>query len=724
MKEWFSPQEIADLGLPDTPKTKQGVIDRAKRSGWKTKTSQDGAPLTRVRSESGGGWEYHVSLLPKAARKAYVSRQLSVQPDLFDEHPARTNFPATTTNTDDLNSFQREVMNARATLVATVNEHATVTGRNAALDIVVEKARAGTLPADLQELVGVANAKSGRRVKTAKGAHKISRRTLYQWVLDHEKGGILALAPILANKSDYEIPDWAPALMQLWSDPRKPSLTAVLEDLPAALKAGVEMPSYDQARRFLANKVSIVEKNRGRMGPQALKSLQAFTRRDVSELWPGAVYTADGHTFRAKIEHPFHGQPFQPEITFTMDVFSKYIVGWSVGLAENSIGVLEALSHAIVERKDGRRSALPLIFYTDNGKGFKNEMFSSNAIGFFDRWGITQKTSLPYNSQARGVIERFNRNVRQWAKKLTSYSGSELDKEAKRYVDRARLQAAKKAQKTPFDVTWEDFKAFIQDQIDAYNNSPQSSLKRYRDPETKHWRHQTPVEAWDEWVAEGGKTRVIAIDDAADLMRPYERRTVARCEVRILNNVYFSHALEPYHGQEVLVGYDIHDANQIWVRDFEMRLLAVAEVDANARPYFDGDTLRTAQSKQDQILEARTKGRIRRIEEKRQEIIAEAKGSALEIEYQPAVPMEDFQIKAADEMLARLEQPKPVLTQANGRPVFKDDIEWVLWLDANPDQITTQDRAVLSERLEKAFFRQLLAMEGIDPTQIVGRKAA
>jgi len=86
--------------------------------------------------------------------------------------------------------------------------------------------------------------------------------------------------------------------------------------------------------------------------------------------------------------------------------------------------------------------------------------------------------------------------------------------------------------------------------------------------------------------------------------------------------------------------------------------------------------------------------------------------------------MEDFQIKAADEMLARIEQPKPVLTQANGRPVFKDDIEWVMWLEANPEQITEQDRAALSERLEKASFRQLLAMEEIDPTRIVGRKAA
>ncbi|WP_168184940.1 hypothetical protein [Thalassospira sp. MCCC 1A01428] len=46
------------------------------------------------------------------------------------------------------------------------------------------------------------------------------------------------------------------------------------------------------------------------------------------------------------------------------------------------------------------------------------------------------------------------------------------------------------------------------------------------------------------------------------------------------------------------------------------------------------------------------------------------------------------------------------------------------WLCANPEHITEQDRVVLNERLEKASFRQLLAMEEIDPTRIVGRKAA
>ena len=185
------------------------------------------------------------------------------------------------------------------------------------------------------------------------------------------------------------------------------------------------------------------------MGPQALKSLKAFTRRDTGDLWPTAVYSSDGHTFKATVEHPFHGQPFRPEVTAVIDIFTRYITGWSVGLAENSLGVLEALSASIVARDDGRHRGLPAIWYTDNGPGFRAELFEATATGFYDRWGITPKNSLPYNSQARGVIERLNKTL--WvpaARKIASYAGRDVDKQFAR--DRKKIT----------DAAFEDARAF------------------------------------------------------------------------------------------------------------------------------------------------------------------------------------------------------------------------------------------------------------------------
>jgi putative transposase len=66
-----------------------------------------------------------------------------------------------------------------------------------------------------------------------------------------------------------------------------------------------------------------------------MKNIKPFVRRDISQLQPNDVWTADGHTFDAEVQHPMHGRPFRPEITAIIDVATRRIIGWSVGLAES-----------------------------------------------------------------------------------------------------------------------------------------------------------------------------------------------------------------------------------------------------------------------------------------------------------------------------------------------------------------------------------------------------
>jgi hypothetical protein len=42
--------------------------------------------------------------------------------------------------------------------------------------------------------------------------------------------------------------------------------------------------------------------------------------------------------------------------------------------------------------------------------------------------------------------------------------------------------------------------------------------------------------------------------ETLDLFRPTMERTVTRCEVKLLNNIYFSQELDFYHGEEVREG--------------------------------------------------------------------------------------------------------------------------------------------------------------------------
>ena len=67
MKLWLTSSEIAALGLPGLPASRQNVDETAKRERW-----ADFSAYCRPREKKkGGGVEYHVNLLPVGARIAY-----------------------------------------------------------------------------------------------------------------------------------------------------------------------------------------------------------------------------------------------------------------------------------------------------------------------------------------------------------------------------------------------------------------------------------------------------------------------------------------------------------------------------------------------------------------------------------------------------------------------------------------------------------------------------
>lgn len=131
----------------------------------------------------------------------------------------------------------------------------------------------------------------------------------------------------------------------------------------------------------------------------------------------------------------------------------------------------------------------------------------------------------------------------------------------------------------PFDV----FLEFINEKIEEYNNRPHRSLPKITDESGKK-RHMTPNEVWEI------KVKVAMIvpvdeDEAAYLFRPQENAKVNRGEMRFLNNIYFNEELKEFHGQKLNFGYDVNDANQIWVYDDLGVLICTAEWNGNKTNY-------------------------------------------------------------------------------------------------------------------------------------------
>ncbi len=684
MKLWLTAQELA--GLPSLPGTDRNVRALADREGWRRKA----ATGTR-------GFLYHISNIPAEAKAALVFQTEKAKIAAQLPVPRTGNEGDKLPKLEHLKDWQREKMESRLIVLAELKRLEEEMDQRGAIRLLIEEAALGLLPENIQSAIAAALG------KTRQDGPLLSVSTLTRWRKEAERGPA-ALAPL--GMAGCRVPDWAPFFLKFYQQPSKPTLTAAYNLMLPHLPANIDKPSVSQVRRFEA-KMGRVEINRGRMGTRGLKNIRGHSVRDFSMLQPGDVYIADGHTFDAEVAHPAHGRPFRPEVTTVMDVSGRRGVGFSIGLSESSFAVADALRNAV------ETSGIPAIFYTDGGSGYINDKMLHHVTGLMARLGITHKKSLPYNAQAKGVIERFHSSV--WipaAKQLASYCGRDMDKQAAQNVYKLTRREVKDHGSAVSLPTWQEFLAGLTAAMDEYNNRPHSSLGKIRDEETGKLRHLSPNEAWAKAVAEGFKPIEVTTEEARDLFRPYQECNVHRCQVKLFKNTYYDAALEQYHsdrGQKVLVGYDIHDPSQVWVRNPAGQLICIAKLDANKHPYFP-------QSVIDLATEKRAKDRLKRIDIKREEILAEAEGlraitAAEPTEAERVAAAAQLQKLGLDAAGAELVEEPPAETD---RPLFAGSLavrDRGLWILGNPDKATPEDMEWLNQKSMSVSFRLLVGIE-------------
>lgn len=693
---YLSAKEIAEAGkrlrIEALPHSKRGVQDHIDRFEWAS------SPLCRKRQAVGGGVEYHISLLPNELQSAIhgeATRELVVA-----DQQARKALDIARReklSTANLTARQRDVMNARSSILSAIDMHQIACGMSQRQAIQSFLSNPEILDIAERTLI-VANDRND--------SPDVSLRTVQRWFSTRDTIGVGALAP-LATKEQQDVPTWFWQFLRFYAKPQKPCLTESLEKFKTALPSHIMPPNYDQVRRLMA-RLGNVEKHRGREGSLTLKSRMAYTLRSTDELLPGCVYTADGKTFDAEIAHPIHGQPFRPEITSIVDVATRRCVGFSFGLAENTIGVVDALRFAC------EHHGIPAIFYVDRGPGFKNDILDNQLTGVTERLGITKLHSLPQNSQARGIIERFNGSV--WnplAKEYETYIGEEMDQQARQRSFKATRKDIKLTGTSSRLPSWQEFMAACVNAIAAYNAKPHSSLPG----------KMSPNQYWEYHVSTGFEIVPVLEHEKNDLFRPYVKRKVSRAMVEWLTNTYFHMALEEWHGEYVLVGYDIHDAGKVWVREIDRRsgeelmgrLICVAIFAGNEERYIPLTMERAA-------LEKRANARARRLSDHMAEVEAElSAGRFLEASAQAAMPVIDITpepISAAPVLVVDNDQqnfkPATGAVEPPRRRTFASDEELAAWALENPDQLTSTHVRVLRAALERPAANELFRLSGID----------
>jgi putative transposase len=420
-------------------------------------------------------------------------------------------------------------------------------------------------------------------------------------------------------------------------------------------------------------------------------------------MWPGDVYTADGHCFDAEIAHPRHGRPFRPEITCIIDVATRRVVGWSIDLAESGLAVLDALHSAI------NTGGIPSLFYVDNGSGYHNALMSAPGVGMEARLGFTMTHSIAYNSQARGIIERSHQTI--WvkaAKELPTYIGKTMDAQAKQVIHKLTRKEVKASGKSRVLMDFPSFVTFCEAKVAAYNAHPHRSLPKVWNEAAGKMRHMSPDDAWAAGVTEGAQLMMISPEESNELFRPQQEVKVIRCEIRLFTNQYYAKELEEFHGDVVRVGYDVRNADHVWVYDATGRFICRAGFEANKRLYFPQNFI-------DQAAQKRAKGRERKLNIKLDEVHAELEGHSpttifaapveLESNRSPRLVFTGLEPAAPVVAAVTINEPAPVAAQVEiapaKRPLFLVDSEHYEWLMERRDAWNVADARFLRRYLDE-----------------------
>jgi putative transposase len=477
-----------------------------------------------------------------------------------------------------LKGWQRKIMDARVALYREFQRLEREYGTNKAIRTFVTLAKTESLPEQLQQLVPIANARSGKKTS-------ISKSTIYRWK-DMSKNGLVGFAP--QEMGTDEPPPWVDCFLRCYRLPENPTIPEAMEDMAKILPEGMEMPSYSQVYRHY-KKLSRLDREKGRKTGSALMALKGHRVRDTSELLPCDVCVCDGHSYKAKVAHPVHGKPFKPEICTVIDAATRVAMGWSVGLAESALTVADAVRHAVTTNETKPAGGMIGILYTDGGSGNKAFVNTDDITGIFTRLGIEHQTGIAGNAQARGLIEILNKTL--WirsAKKLPTFVGKQMDKLTERNRYLAMERDFRLVGKSDILPSWPQFIEHCRQSVEAYNRRPHSSLPRITDPETGRRRHMAPFEAWAWHINNGWNHKKVQLSEQEIevLFLPREKKTVSRATVKLFGNSYYNKMLEHYEGGDVQVGYDIHNGEKVQIWSMEDQFIGHAFFEKNKSSYF------------------------------------------------------------------------------------------------------------------------------------------
>ena len=418
-QEWWTPAQIADSGLPDLPKTRQGVDALADRLNWR------GAPkYARRRSGKGGGWEYSWKLFPNRAQQALIKQ--AVAPKVA------------------VAKARGEVWSWYEALPQSIKAKAE------ARLLVIQKVEA--LEPAIRRFLAVA------QVAQMEGH---GARTIWSWfqmiegISAHDRLAYLAPRNRAAEKRARAkecSPEFFEVLKSDYLRLEAPPFTDCYRRATRVAKEkGLDILPERTMRRHLDAQVSRVTQVLARQGVDAVKRLFPSQVRDKTCLQALQAVNADFHKFDVFIRWPsVAGEPglvTRPQMVAFQDIYSGRILAWRIDQTPNSTAVMLCAGDMI------EAWGIPEHVLLDNGREFAAKAITGGAAtrfrfkvkeddipGLFTALGCTIHWATPYSGQSKPIERAFRDMCQSIAKDprlAGAYTGNTVMAKPENYGSRA-----------------------------------------------------------------------------------------------------------------------------------------------------------------------------------------------------------------------------------------------------------------------------------------------
>lgn len=401
----------------------------------------------------------------------------------------------------------------------------------------------------------------------AKGI-KLSKSSLYGWRCLYKTHGLEGLLPRYGGQGEMTIPQAALEIFKgCYLDQNRKTVAWCYERLKALYEGSEPLPAISAFYRYVRSlpKGAVIL---ARQGEKAYNDLAGpFIERDYTTILPNEWWTADHHQLDAACLG-LDGRPCFPWLTVIQDVRSRRWLGWYLtSVPPSQDAILAAFRRAVI------RYGLPNDFLIDNGKDFKTQTFSGGvrrsrlevdegrARSLLAHLDVRVHFAIPRNARSKPV-ERAFRTLKEWfSREWETYRGGH---------PKERPEHMKILFRQMGDVpTLAQVDALLGEWIEhVYNTHPHQG---------QGMEGRSPQEVYDSLLNE---RRTVPKDELRLLlMRSSNPVKVTRRGLRLEAHglTYWSEALAPHLGKEVVVRYDLTEAGRAFVFDLEDRFLCVVE---------------------------------------------------------------------------------------------------------------------------------------------------